>query len=89
MSNPVNSLSKEQIAEFKDAFLVYDKDGDGTMSIKELGSVMRSLGQNPTEQELQDMINETVGIPFVRSPTLSRVPFPMRSPLIFLANKLG
>lgn len=60
MSNPVNSLSKEQIAEFKDAFLVYDKDGDGTMSIKELGSVMRSLGQNPTEQELQDMINETV-----------------------------
>ncbi len=60
MSNPLHNLSKEQIAEFKDAFVVYDKDGDGTMSVKELGSVMRSLGQNPTEQALQDMINETV-----------------------------
>jgi len=50
--------AEEQIAEFKEAFSLFDKDGDGTITTKELGTVMRSLGQNPTEAELQDMINE-------------------------------
>ena len=35
-----------------------DKDGDGTITTKELGTVMRSLGQSPTEAELADMVNE-------------------------------
>lgn len=34
------------------------KDGNGSISSKELGVAMRSLGQNPTEQELLDMVNE-------------------------------
>ena len=53
-----DQLTHEQIAEFKEAFSLFDKDGDGTITTKELGTVMRSLGQNPTEAELQDMINE-------------------------------
>ncbi|CAN1346559.1 unnamed protein product [Linum perenne] len=71
-----DQLTDDQISEFKEAFSLFDKDGDGLFSdlslsllsvlilnpgcitTKELGTVMRSLGQNPTEAELQDMINE-------------------------------
>nr|QCW12731.1 calcium indicator jGCaMP7s [synthetic construct] len=56
--NLPDQLTEEQIAEFKELFSLFDKDGDGTITTKELGTVMRSLGQNPTEAELQDMINE-------------------------------
>jgi calmodulin len=51
-------LTDEQIGEFKEAFSLFDKDGDGSITIQELGTVMRSLGQNPTEVELKDMIRE-------------------------------
>ncbi|XP_045156523.1 calmodulin-beta-like, partial [Mercenaria mercenaria] len=46
------------LPEFKEAFGLFDKDGDETITTKELGTVMRSLGQNPTGAELEDMINE-------------------------------
>ena len=32
------------------------QDGDGTVSTKELGAVMRSIGVNPPQDELEDMI---------------------------------
>ncbi|KAI3459435.1 hypothetical protein Pfo_016098 [Paulownia fortunei] len=51
-------LNEEQIVEFKEAFSLFDKDGDGCITIEELATVIRSLDQNPTEEELQDMINE-------------------------------
>ena len=51
-------LSEEQILEFKELFSLFDKYGDGTIATNLLGTVMRSLGSNPTEAELQDMINE-------------------------------
>eukprot|EP00005_Dracoamoeba_jomungandri_P001875 CAMPEP_0174257642 /NCGR_PEP_ID=MMETSP0439-20130205/6752_1 /TAXON_ID=0 /ORGANISM="Stereomyxa ramosa, Strain Chinc5" /LENGTH=148 /DNA_ID=CAMNT_0015340815 /DNA_START=80 /DNA_END=526 /DNA_ORIENTATION=- len=54
----VEQLSEEQIAEFKEAFSLFDKDGDGQITCHELGTVMRSLGQNPTQAGLKDMIQE-------------------------------
>ncbi|KAG2205647.1 hypothetical protein INT47_008003, partial [Mucor saturninus] len=53
-----DQLTEEQITEFREAFNLFDKDGDGSITTKELGTVMRSLNLNPTEAELQDMINE-------------------------------
>merc|ERR1712146_51438 len=50
MANSADNLTEEQIAEFKEAFSLFDKDGDGTITTKELGTVMRSLGQNPPRQ---------------------------------------
>lgn len=55
--NNIN-LSQEALNEYKDAFSLFDKDGDGYISNNELGSVLRSLGQCPTQAEVQDMINE-------------------------------
>ncbi|KAK8783815.1 hypothetical protein V5799_009823 [Amblyomma americanum] len=51
-------LSEDVVAEYREAFALFDKDGDGTISIKELGTVMRALGQNPTEAELKELIAE-------------------------------
>ncbi|KAF7728373.1 hypothetical protein EC973_006181 [Apophysomyces ossiformis] len=52
------SLSTEQIAEYKDAFAIFDKDNNGFIDASELGGLMRQLNMNPTDNELQDMINE-------------------------------
>lgn len=51
-------LDDDQIAQYFMTFELFDKNDDGTIKTKELGNLMRSLGQNPTEAELQDMINE-------------------------------
>lgn len=44
--------------ELQEAFRLYDKDGDGTISTVELATVMRNLGQFPSSDELQQMIDE-------------------------------
>lgn len=52
------AIDEAKRAEFREAFQVFDIDGDGTISHSELGTVMQSLGQNPTEEEVAAMIED-------------------------------
>ena len=38
-------------AEWKEAFALFDTNNNGTVLLKSIGTVMRSLGQNPTDAE--------------------------------------
>lgn len=56
--NATIALSTKEISEIRKAFSVFDVDGDGAISSKELAQVMRSFGLNPKEEDLQTMINK-------------------------------
>jgi calmodulin len=61
VSEAMTQLTDAQIAEFKEGFSLFDKDGSGNINTDELGAVLRELGQDPTEAELMEMINEVDG----------------------------
>lgn len=51
-------LSEDQITEFKETFVLFDKDGNGYITMEELKTAMKSLGQSSTEAELQNIIDQ-------------------------------
>ncbi|KAJ2846590.1 hypothetical protein IWW36_004280 [Coemansia brasiliensis] len=51
-------LPHDKVAELREAFGLFDKNGDGTISASELAEVMKQMNQNPTQQEINDMIGE-------------------------------
>jgi len=53
-----SDLANLMNAELKEAFDAFDKDGSGTISSEELLGVMRAMGQNPTEDELLNLVLE-------------------------------
>ncbi|CCH59082.1 hypothetical protein TBLA_0B02400 [Henningerozyma blattae CBS 6284] len=53
-----SNLTEQQIAEFKEAFALFDKDNTGSINSSELATVMRSLGLSPSEAEVADLMNE-------------------------------
>ena len=53
-----DQLTEAQREEFKEVFSLFDKDGSGDISTMELGVVMKALGQDPTEEELDEIIME-------------------------------
>ena len=46
-------LTEAQVGEIQEAFTTVDTDADGVIASSDLGSVLRLLGQNPTDAELQ------------------------------------
>ena len=50
----MENLSEEQISELKEAFILFDRDKDGKITVKEFAVIMRALGQSPSEADIRD-----------------------------------
>ena len=54
-------LTQELMMQYRKAFATYGKDKDGKIIPSDLGVVMRSLGYNPTQAELQVEVHIYLG----------------------------
>jgi len=57
LRSKVELLTPGQLTEFKAAFDLYDQDGDGKITTKELKDTLTSMAMDPSEKQLQIMIN--------------------------------
>ncbi|XP_070610998.1 calmodulin, striated muscle-like [Erythrolamprus reginae] len=53
-----NRLSEDDLRELKEAFTLFDQDGDGLITSREVVTAMRSLGRNPTQSEVRSIVGE-------------------------------
>lgn len=44
--------------EYRDAFSLFDKRGDGKIDSDQIGDVLRALNLNPTEAEVKKIVQE-------------------------------
>ena len=51
-------LSRDEVLEFREIFNLVDLDRGGSISIEELGSLMKTLGFKPSQAELNQMVLE-------------------------------
>ena len=49
-------LTQEEIEDFRKAFNLFDNDGSGTISSRELITAMQNLNLKPKEDEIQNII---------------------------------
>lgn len=57
-SNVFALFSQSQIQEFKEAFNMIDQDRNGFITKEDLAGMFSSMGKDPPEQYLEDMIKE-------------------------------
>merc|ERR1711871_1536423 len=55
---PDDPQTKERKRRIKEAFKVFDEENNDIADVREVGTIMRSLGVNPTEKELHGMLAE-------------------------------
>lgn len=60
-SNVFALLSQSQISEFKEAFTLIDRDGDGFIQKQDLEDILNSLGHSLSDEELEEMLGEAPG----------------------------
>jgi calmodulin len=53
-----SGLNDEKLKEYKEAFEMFDRDKNGLINSKELGNILRSLGHEPIEGDLNGLIEE-------------------------------
>ena len=46
----------DDIEDYRDAFSLFDKVGDGKVECSEIGNIMRALGLNPTESIVKKIV---------------------------------
>lgn len=51
------NFDQEQLVELKEIFCKFDKDGDNSITELELGSLFRSLGLKPNQQQLEALLH--------------------------------
>ncbi|XP_061411779.1 myosin light polypeptide 6-like isoform X4 [Lethenteron reissneri] len=52
----MSDFSEDQVADFKEAFSLFDRTGEMKISYSQCGEVMRALGQNPTNAEVLKLL---------------------------------
>ncbi|KAF5397845.1 hypothetical protein EG68_12088 [Paragonimus skrjabini miyazakii] len=60
-SNVFSMFNESQINEFKEAFSLIDSTKDGVIDQTDLEEIFRSLGKNPTNDYLNDMLSQAKG----------------------------
>ncbi|KAJ1968985.1 hypothetical protein H4R35_006269, partial [Dimargaris xerosporica] len=60
-SNVFNVFDQKQIAEFKEAFSIFDHDANGFVDKEDLKDMLHSLGQTPSDKYIEGMISEATG----------------------------
>lgn len=57
-----NSHAASQTStNYKEAFSLYDKRGNGRVALDSLGDLLRACGQNPTLAEIRDLEKQVGG----------------------------